>query len=221
VSKFTALTDELHSYAVEHGAREDEVLRRLREETEETVGELSVMQIAPDQGALMALLARAIGARRALELGTFTGYSAICIARALPAGGTLVACDVSEEWTAIARRYFDEAGVADRIDLRIAPAAETLAALPSDERFDFAFIDADKEGYPGYWEECVRLVRPGGLILVDNVLAAGRVLADPGDREPQVEAIMAVNETIAADERVEIAMTTVADGLTIALRRAD
>jgi caffeoyl-CoA O-methyltransferase len=219
MSKFTALTDELHSYAVEHGAREDDLLRRLREETDEAAGEMAVMQIAPDQGALMGLLARAIGARRALELGTFTGYSAICIARALPDDGTLVACDVSEEWTAIARRYFEEAGLAERIDLRIAPAAETLAALPGDEPFDFAFIDADKEGYPSYWEECVRLVRPGGLILVDNVLAAGRVLADPAERPPQVDAIMAVNETIAADERVDVAMTTVADGLTIALRR--
>ena len=220
MSKFTALNDELHAYAVEHGAREDDLLRRLREETDEAAGDLAVMQIAPDQGALMALLARAIGARRALELGTFTGYSAICIARALPADGALVACDVSEEWTAIACRYFEEAGLADRIDLRIAPAAETLAELPDDDPFDFAFIDADKEGYPHYWEECVRLVRPGGLILVDNVLAAGRVLADPADRPKQVEAIMAVNETVAADDRVEIAMTTIADGVTIALRRA-
>jgi caffeoyl-CoA O-methyltransferase len=219
VSKFTPLTDELHAYAVELGAHEDDLLRRLREETDEVAGDLAVMQIAPDQGALMALLVRAIGARRALELGTFTGYSAICIARALPEDGVLVACDVSEEWTEIARRYFEQAGLEDRIDLRIAPAAETLAAMPSDDPFDFAFIDADKEGYPGYWEECVRLVRPGGLILVDNVLAAGRVLADPEDRPPQVEAIMATNEAIAADERVEIAMTTVADGLTIALRR--
>jgi caffeoyl-CoA O-methyltransferase len=219
VSKFTPLTDELHDYLVAHGAREDELLRRLREETEEVAGDLAVMQIAPDQGALMGLLARALGARRALELGTFTGYSAICIARALPPDGTLVACDVSEEWTAIARRYFERAGVAERIDLRLAPAIETLRTLPDDEPFDLAFIDADKEGYPDYWEECVRLVRPGGLILIDNVLAAGRVLAPPGEREPQVEAIMRTNELVAADERVELAMTPVADGLTFALRR--
>ena len=183
------------------------------------MGDIAVMQIAPDQGAFMTLIAKLIGAQEAIELGTFTGYSAICIARALPEDGVLVACDVSEEWTAIARRYFEQAGLEDRIELRIALAAETLAAMPSDDPFDFAFIDADKEGYPGYWEECMRLVRPGGLILVDNVLAAGRVLADPEDRPPQVEAIMSTNEAIASDERVEIAMTTVADGLTIALRR--
>jgi len=217
VSKYTALNDELHDYLVEHGAREDDVLRRLREETAERLPDLINMQIAPDQGAFLTMLARLIGARRALELGTFTGYSAICIARGLAEGGTLIACDVSEEWTAIARRYWEEAGVADWIDLRIGPALETLAGLAEDEPFDLAFIDADKSEYPDYYEHCLRLLRPGGLILLDNVLGGGLVVGEVEEgRREYVESIKRTNELIAADERVDLAMVGVADGVTMA-----
>ena len=147
--KYVTLTPELYDYLVEHGARQDDVLRRLAAETEQ-LGDIAIMQIAPEQGAFMTLLVRAMGGRRALELGTFTGYSAICIARGLADGGMLVTSDISGEWTEIARRYFDEAGVADRIDLRLGPALETLRAMPDTEPFDFAFIDADKAEYPDY-----------------------------------------------------------------------
>jgi caffeoyl-CoA O-methyltransferase len=222
--KFTALTPTLHDYLVAHSGPPDELLERLAAETASATGDRAVMQIAPEQGALMGLLCEAIGARRALELGTFTGYSAICVARALPRDGRLVACDVSEEWTQIARRYWEEAGVADRIELRLGPALDTLAELAGGaepERFDFAFIDADKQSYPDYWEAVVELVRPGGLILVDNVLSSGRVVegGDGAEPLPQVEAIQRTNELVAADERVTSVMLGVADGLTIALRR--
>ena len=215
--KFTTLTPELYCYLAEHGARQDELLRRLAEETAE-LGGIAIMQIAPEQGALMSLLVRAIGARRALELGTFTGYSAICIARGLPDEGVLVTCDVNEEWAGIARRYFDEAGLAERIDLRLGPALDTLRAMPADDPFDFAFIDADKTGYPGYYEEVLRLLRPGGLAMLDNMLRGGRVidpdLEDEGDR-----AVVGLNERILADERVEMAMLGVSDGVTLVLKR--
>jgi caffeoyl-CoA O-methyltransferase len=232
--KFTALTPELHSYLVAHSGPPDELLERLAADTEAAAGGRAVMQIAPEQGALMALLCRAIGARRALELGTFTGYSAICIARALPADGLLVTCDVSEEWTRLARRYFDEAGLVDRIELRLGPALETLAELRGGEPFDFAFIDADKTSYPDYWEAVVELLRVGGIAVVDNVLYDGEVVeplvdGDPRpsvrpwarspERGPSREAIVRTNELIAADERVESVMLGVADGITIALRR--
>ncbi len=228
--KFTALTPALHDYLVAHSGPPDDLLDRLAAETEEAT-DVAIMQIAPEQGALMGLLARAIGARRALELGTFTGYSAICVARALPGDGELIACDVSEEWTAIARRYWEEAGLADRIDLRIGPALETLAELRGGEPFDFAFIDADKTSYPDYWEAVVELLRPGGIAIVDNVLYGGEVAealdgtdpmrphVDAEERSPSLEAILRTNEMIAADERVESVMLGVADGITIALRR--
>jgi caffeoyl-CoA O-methyltransferase len=215
--KFTALTPELYAYLVEHGARQDDVLRRLAAETAE-LGDVAVMQIAPEQGAFMELLVRAIGARRALELGTFTGYSAICVARGLTPDGTLVTCDLNGEWTAIARRYFEEASVAERIDLRLGPALDTLRELPTDEPFDFAFIDADKAEYPDYYEECLRLLRPGGLIMLDNVLRGGQV-ADPADDDPRTLATRDVNDRAIADERVEVAMLGVADGITLALKR--
>jgi caffeoyl-CoA O-methyltransferase len=215
--KFTTLTPELYAYTVEHGARQDDVLRRLATETE-GLGDIAIMQIAPEQGAFMTLLARAIGARRALELGTFTGYSAICIARGLADGGTLVACDISGEWTQIARRYFEEAGVADRVDLRLGPALDTLRDLPADEPFDFAFIDADKAEYPDYYEECLRLLRPGGVVILDNVFRSGNVL-DASDEDPRNVATREVNDRIATDERVDVAMLGVADGITLALKR--
>lgn len=229
--KFTALTPELHRYLVAHSGPPDELLERLAAETEEIAGERAVMQVAPEQGTLLGLLCRAIGARRALELGTFTGYSAICIARELAPGGSLVACDVSEEWTAVARRYWDEAELADRIDLRLGPALETLAALAGGEPFDFAFIDADKRSYPEYWEAVVELLRPGGIAVVDNVLYGGEVAApvdgtdpmrphaQPQERNESLEGIVRTNERIAADERVDSVMLGVADGITIALRR--
>jgi caffeoyl-CoA O-methyltransferase len=215
--KYITLTPELYDYVVEHGARRDDVLRRLADETEK-LGDIAVMQIAPEQGAFMTLLVRAMGARRALELGTFTGYSAICIARGLADGGTLVTCDISGEWTEVARRHFDEAGVAHRIDLRLGPALETLRKLPDTEPFDFAFIDADKTEYPDYYEECLRLLRPGGVIMLDNVLRGGQVL-NGDDPDQRTAATREVNERAIADERVEVAMLGVADGITLALKR--
>ena len=216
--KYTELTPELYAYAVEHGARQDDVLRRLAAETARELEDVAVMQIGPDQGAFMTLLMRLMGARRALELGTFTGYSAICIARGLPADGVLVTCDLNDDWTRIARRYWEEAGVADRIDLRLGPALETIRELPDDEPFDFAFIDADKAEYPDYYEECLRLLRPGGLIMLDNVFRGGSVL-DTDDDDPRNIGTREVNERVAADERVDIATIPVADGITLALKR--
>jgi caffeoyl-CoA O-methyltransferase len=217
VSKYNPLDERLYGYLLEHGVRQDDVLRRLAEETE-AMGDISVMQIAPDQGAFMTLLVRAIGAHRALELGTFTGYSAICIARGLADGGELVACELSEEYAEIARRYFDDAEVAGRIDLRLGPALETLRSMPADESFDFAFIDADKGNYSEYYEECLTRLRRGGLIAIDNVLAAGRVL-DPDPEDESATAIAALNERIASDERVDVAMLAIADGVTLALKK--
>jgi caffeoyl-CoA O-methyltransferase len=215
--KFTALTPELYGYVVEHGARRDDVLRRLAAETEE-LGDIAIMQIAPEQGAFMTVLVRAMRARRALELGTFTGYSAICIARGLAEGGELVTCDLNGDWTRIARRYFAEAGVADRIDLRLGPALDTIRGLPADDPFDFAFIDADKAEYPDYYEECLRLLRPGGLIMLDNVLRGGQVLDGASD-DARTVATRVVNDRAIADERVDVAMLGISDGITLALKR--
>jgi caffeoyl-CoA O-methyltransferase len=213
--KFIEMTPELYRYMVDHGARQDEVLARIERETE-ALGDIAVMQVAPDEGALLTLLVRAIGAGRAVEVGTFTGYSAVCIARGLDAGGTLLACEISEEWAAIARRNLEAAGVADRVEVRVAPAADTLRALPDDEAVDFAFIDADKTGYPVYYEELLRRLRPGGLMALDNVLLGGRVLR-PEDDSARV--MHALNEAIARDERVDCAMIGVADGITLVRKR--
>lgn len=207
----------VHGYLVEHGTPPDELQRRLIDETRE-LGAMSIMQIAPEQGAFLTLLTRAIGARRALEVGTFTGYSSLCIARGLPEDGSLLCCDVSEEWTAVARRFWEEAGVSKRIELRLAPAADTLRGLPQEEYLDLTFIDADKTGYPTYYEESLKRTRTGGLILVDNVLWTGRV-ADPTADDPQTEAIRAFNDLVASDDRVDRAMLPVADGLTILRKR--
>jgi caffeoyl-CoA O-methyltransferase len=182
----------------------DALQRELIEETQR-LGGISLMQIAPEQGAFMTLLTRAIGARRAVEVGTFTGYSAICIARGLPEDGHLLCCDVSEEWTRVARRYFEKAGLAERIELRIGPGAETLASLPVDDPLDLAFIDADKPGYPVYYEEILKRLRPGGLVLVDNVLWMGRV-ADPEVDDEQTRAIRSFNDFVAGDDRVDRVM---------------
>ena len=214
--KFTPMSAELHRYAVEH-SRQDEVLRSLDAETA-ALGDIAVMQMAPEQGALTTLLVRAIGARRALEIGTFTGYGSICIARGLAGGGRLLTCDVSEEWTAIARRHFERAGVAGQIELRIGPALETLASLDPSEPFDFAFIDADKVSYPDYYEQSLRLLRPGGLVMVDNVFRGGEVI-EPAADDDGVRAIRELNDRIATDPRVEpVAMVGIADGITLALK---
>jgi len=206
------LTDEVVDYVRRVGVREHPVLARLREETAQMP--MSQMQIAPEQGAFMALLVKLVGARQILEIGTFTGYSSTAMALALPADGRIVCCDVSREWTDVARRAWTDAGVQDRVDLRIAPATETLASL-DDDSFDLAFIDADKPSYDAYYEGCLRVVRPGGLILLDNTLQGGRV-ADPSADDDNVRAIRALNDTIAGDERVDMVLLPLADGLTMA-----
>ena len=211
------LTPELHDYLVAHIPPLDDVQRDLIAETE-TLGGISVMQIAPEQGAFMTLLTRLIGARRAVEVGTFTGYSALSIARGLPDDGTLLCCDVSEEWTAIARKYWERAGIDDKIELRIAPALDTLRSLPTGEQFDLAFIDADKENYPNYYEEVLARLRPNGVILVDNTLWMGAVLA-PDATDESTKAIRAFNDMVSADDRVESVILTVGDGLTLIRKR--
>ena len=218
MSKFTALTDELHEYMVRVGARQDDLLARLQEETEREEGDMAVMQIAADQGAFMELLTRAIGARRAIEVGTFTGYSAICVARGLGEGGELICCELDPDRAEVARRWIAEAGLEDRVDVRVGPAAETLRDLPPDEAFDIAFIDADKPGYGDYYEQCLARLRPGGLVLLDNVLLSGRVL-DPPEGDESAAALAELNERLASDDRVDLAMVGIADGLTIARKR--
>jgi caffeoyl-CoA O-methyltransferase len=213
--KFITLDDKLYDYMLAHGHNSDPLLRELVQETQQKLGPRAGMQIAPEQGTFMTLLAHAIGARRAIEVGTFTGYSAICIARGLPAEGSLLCCDVSEEWTAIARRHWEKAGLASRITLKLAPALDTLRALPAAQAFDFAFIDADKTNYRQYYEEVLRRMRAGGLILIDNVLWSGAVL-DPNDQSDDTRAIRAFNDFAVTDKRVELVMLPVSDGLTIA-----
>ena len=205
------MTDALVDYVHRFGVREHPVLAALRDETMKLPEH--GMQIGPDQGAFMSLLVQVSGAKRILEIGTFTGYSSTAMALALPADGRMVCCDVSREWTDVARRAWSDAGVDDRIDLRIGPATETLATLEADS-FDLAFIDADKPSYDAYYEGCLRVVRPGGLILVDNVLWSGRVI-DPADQSADTVAIRACNEHILTDPRVESVMMHVADGLTL------
>src|SRR5438874_11350685 len=215
-SKYTELNPELYEYILAHGARQDELLAEVERETE-ALGGIAMMQIGPDEGALLALLARTVDTRFAVEVGTFTGYSAICVGRALPEGGRLLCCEISEDWAATAQANLERAGLTDRVEIRVAPAIETLRALPADPPVDFAFVDADKPGYSDYYEELLRLMRPGALMLLDNVLLGGRVL-DPGDDE-SARAIDALNERIADDERVDCAMIGVADGVTVVRKR--
>ncbi len=213
------LSDGLYDYLLDVSLREPDVLRRLREETAKIPN--AAMQIAPEQGQFMALLVEVMGARNAIEVGTFTGYSSLSVALALPPGGCLVTCDVNAESTAVARRYWAEAGVADRIDLRLAPALETLDALIAEGEagtFDFAFIDADKTEYDAYYERILTLLRPGGLVSVDNVLWSGRVL-DTAKQDPDTRAIRAFNEKIHADPRVSLSLVPIGDGLTLARKR--
>jgi len=213
------LNDTLYDYLLSVSLPEPEVLRQLRAETARHPR--AEMQIAPEQGQFMALLARLMGARRALEIGVFTGYSALWVALALPPDGELIACDLNEEYTAVARRYWEAAGVADRITLRLGPARDTLEALLAEGAagtFDLAFIDADKESYEHYYERTLHLVRPGGLILLDNLLMRGRVV-DPTNRAPAVEAIRQLNEKLHRDPRVDYVLLPVGDGLGLARRR--
>ena len=212
------LSSEIHAYLIDHVEPIDEVQRWLIDETRTRVGDLSIMQISPEQGAFMTMLTRIVGVHRAVEVGTFTGYSALAIARGLADGGRLLCCDVSEEWTAIAREGWAKAGVDASIDLRIAPAIETLRALPTDEPIDLAFIDADKVSYASYYEEILGRLRPTGVILVDNTLWSGSVI-DPARDDDDTKAIRAFNDMVATDERVESVILTVGDGLTLIRKR--
>jgi predicted O-methyltransferase YrrM len=218
-NKSIGISDELAAYVLEHGVREPEVLARLREET--AALPQHNMQIAPEQGAFLAMLVELMGARRCIEVGTFTGYSSTAVALALPPDGRLVCCDVSEEWTSVASKYWGEAGIADKVDLRIAPAAETLGRLLDDgaeETFDLAFVDADKSGYDTYYELLLRLVRPGGVIAFDNTLWGGKV-ADPHADDADTRALRALNAKLAGDERITLCLVPFADGVTLARRR--
>ena len=208
--------DALQTYLTAHSSGVDEVARSLIAETQ-ALGGPSGMQVSAEQGQLLGLLTRLVGARHAVEVGTFTGFSALCIARNLAEGGRLTCCDVSEQWTAIGRRHWALAGVEDRIDLRIAPAAQTLAALP-DVPVDLCFLDADKGGYATYWDLLVPRVRPGGLLLVDNVLWSGRILDDPQDSADTL-ALRAFNDKVAVDDRVDVVVLALFDGLTFAVKR--
>ena len=212
------LSNEIHQYLLAHSTAIDEIQADLIAETAEATGGFAGMQIAPEQGVFMTLLTRAIGARDAVEVGTFTGYSALALARGLPTDGHLLCCDVSAEWTAIAQRYWSRAGVADRITLRVGPAAETLAALDPDPQFDLAFIDADKPGYQRYFDELVPRLRPGGLILVDNVLWSGRII-DGTDTSADTLALRAFNDRVVADPRVDCVMLAISDGLSVIAKR--
>jgi predicted O-methyltransferase YrrM len=208
------LTEELYGYVLKYGVRETRAQRELRAATQKIP--MAGMQIGADQGALLQVLVRILGAKRCIEIGTFTGYSALAVALALPPGGSLVCCDVSEEWTAIARRYWKKAGVDRKISLRLAPALETLARLKGP--FDFVFIDADKPNYWNYFERCVKLVRKGGLIAVDNTLWGGSV-TNPEKQGESTRALRVFNRKLAKDRRVDIALVPIGDGLTLAVKR--
>jgi predicted O-methyltransferase YrrM len=212
------LDEDLHRYMVDVSLRETPIRRRLREETAKL--EPARMQIAPEQGQLMALLVSLMGARNTLEVGVFTGYSALCVAEALPDDGHIIACDVSEEWTSVARRYWKEAGVEGKIELKLAPAVESLTSLiekGKEGQFDFAFIDADKENYATYFDRCLELLRPGGLIAVDNTLWSGRVI-DSADQSNDTKVLRAFNEALRNDSRIALSMVPIGDGLTLALK---
>lgn len=212
--KSLGLTPELHAYLVGHGSPPDAIAAELIETTRARLGGVSMMQVPPEEGALLTLLARLIGAKRAIEVGTFTGYSALCIARGLAPGGRLLCCDVSAEWTDVGRPFWKRAGIEDKIDLRLAPALETLAALPADRSWDMAFIDAVKTEYADYLEKLHGLLRPGGLVVIDNVLWSGAVI-DPESQTPETRAIRAFNDRVAKDERFDRVMLGVGDGLTL------
>ena len=211
--KFLHLNQQLYDYVIAHGHNGDPILRDLADETRK-LGRISGMQIAPEQGTLMGLLAQAIGAKSAIEVGVFTGYSSLSVARALPSDGKLLCLDVNEEWTSIARRYWERAGVASKITLRLGPAVESLRELPAAHAIDFAFVDADKSNYRIYYEEILKRLRVNGLLLIDNVLWNGQVI-EATDKSDDTIAIRALNDFIATDTRVEAVMIPVADGITI------
>lgn len=214
------LNQPIYDYMCSASVRESELFAALREET--STLELAVMQITPEQGQFMNLLTRLIGAQCAIEIGTFTGYSALSIAMGLPGDGKLIACDISDEWTSIGKPYWHQAGQADKIDLRLAPALETLDGLLSSgqaETFDLAFIDADKVNYRNYYERCLQLLRPGGLILVDNVLWGGSVV-DDNNQKPDTCAIREFNQFVHQDARVDMSLIPIGDGLTLVRKRA-
>jgi predicted O-methyltransferase YrrM len=218
-SRTIEITEPLHAYLLSVAVREPEILARLRAETEPM--EMSQMQISPEQGALMALLVELIGARKCIEVGVYTGYSALRVASAMGPEGRLIACDVNQSWTDVGKRYWREAGVEDKIDLRLAPAADTLDSLVAageSGTFDFAFIDADKASYDTYYERCLTLLRPGGLIAIDNVLWQGKV-ADPAFDDADTLAIRALNDKLTGDSRVSLCMVPIGDGLTLARKR--
>ena len=208
----------LNAYLTAHSSPPDAVLRELANETADRYPTETSLQIAPEQGIFMTLLTQFVGAASAIEIGTFTGYSSICIARGLADGGTLICCDINDEWTSVARKYWEKAGVANRIDLRLGPAMDTLRSLPGEKMFDLAFIDADKGNYLGYWREVVPRVRAGGMIMVDNTFSHGRVI-DAGNDNPAVIAIRDFNDHAAADDRVDLVMVPIGDGLTVARKK--
>ena len=213
------LPEPLLNYVHAKGVREDAALRALREET--STLDMAIMQISPEQGQFLKVLTTMIGARRCIEVGVFTGYSTLCVAQAIGADGYVLACDVSEEWTAIGRRHWEQAGVAERIDLKLAPALETLDARIADGeagQYDFAFIDANKEDYSNYYERCLTLLRAGGVVAIDNVLWSGNV-ANDDHQDDETRAIRAVNDLVAADDRVTACMIPISDGLTVAVKR--
>ncbi len=218
-NKTLNLTDELYQYLLKVSLHESELMTALRKETAKL--SMSEMQVSPEQGQFMALLAKLLDTRQVIEVGTFTGYSTLAIAQVLPADGKVIACDVSEEWTSMAMRYWEQAGIVDKIDLRLAPALDTLDGLLQEERagdFDMAFIDADKENYLNYYERCLELLRPGGLIMVDNVLWGGSVV-DAGNQKPETMAIRELNEHVHRDSRVDISLVPIGDGVTLARKR--
>jgi predicted O-methyltransferase YrrM len=219
MSRHFSFDERIYDYLVRTSVRETDVMERLREETQKLP--MAQMQIGPDQGQFMQLLVQLINAQKTLEIGVFTGYSSLCVALGLPDRGRIVACDVSEEYTAIARRYWEEAGVAQKIDLQLRPALETLDELlvkGDAGTLDFVFIDADKSNYDNYYERALRLVRNGGLIAIDNTIWSGRV-ADPNEKDVDTVAIRKLNEKLHRDERVSLSMLTVGDGLTLAMKR--
>jgi predicted O-methyltransferase YrrM len=209
----------LYEYLLAHSTPPDALLASLITETAERFPDDVTFQIGPEQGTFMTMLASLMGARDAVEVGTFTGYSSICLARGLAPGGKLLCCDVSAEWTSLARGYWDKAGLADRIELRLGPAIDTLRALPEGPSLDLAFIDADKPGYTGYWDELVPRIRPGGVLLVDNTFLHGRIFAEQPD--PAAQAIRDFNEHALADSRIELVMLSIGDGLTMARKKQD
>ncbi len=214
-NKFTTLSEPLYDYLLEHSVREPEILSRLREETSQL--EMAIMQISPEQGQFLSLLVKLLNVQRAIEVGTFTGYSSLSVAMSLPENGRLIACDINKEWTDIAQRYWREAGVENKIQLQLGSAVATLQALldsGQENQFDYAFIDADKTNYKNYYELCLKLVKPGGIILIDNVLWGGAVI-DSSDNSDETQAIRELNKFIHHDPRVDISMLSVADGLSV------